>query len=133
MPAEQITLVEQLRTTSYWTSAAGKWHLSEAARDRFDVVRKTNTSGFQLPSGAARRKGKFIETMEGEAQSGCTEWIPLLKDRPKDKAFFLWLAALDPHRPYDEDILPDPTNPSRVRLAPYHLDTPKVRRDYALY
>jgi arylsulfatase A-like enzyme len=71
--------------------------------------------------------------MEGETQSGCTEWIPLLKDRPKDKPFFLWLAALDPHRPYYEDILPDPTDPSRIRLAPYHLDTPKVRRDYALY
>jgi arylsulfatase A-like enzyme len=71
--------------------------------------------------------------MEGEAQSGCTEWVPLLRARPKDKPFFLWLAALDPHRPYHENIIPEPTDPARVRLAPYHLDTPEVRRDYALY
>ncbi len=133
LPAEQITFVEKLRSAGYWTAAAGKWHLGDAIRDRFDVVSETDTSGFQLPTGEAGQKGKFIETMEGEAQSGCTEWVPLLKDRPKNKPFFLWLAALDPHRPYHQNITPTPTNPSKVRLAPYHLDTPEVRRDYALY
>ena len=59
--------------------------------------------------------------------------MPLLRKRPKEKPFFLWLAALDPHRPYHENIVPRPTDPATVRLAPYHLDTPEVRRDYALY
>ena len=133
LPKEQVTFVEQLREAGYWTAAAGKWHLGEAARDRFDVIRETDTSGFQLPAGKEGQKGKFVETMEGEAQSGCTEWVPLLRDRPKDQPFFLWLAALDPHRPYHENIVENPTPLSKVRLAPYHLDTPEVRRDYALY
>ena len=133
LPAEQTTFVEKLRDAGYWTAAAGKWHLGDAVRDRFDVIRETDTSGFQLPTGEAGQKGKFIETMEGEEQSGCTEWIPLLKERPKEKPFFLWLAALDPHRPYHENIIPTPTDPAKVRLAPYHLDTPEVRRDYSLY
>ena len=133
LPAEQVTFVEKLREAGYWTAAAGKWHLGDAARGRFGELRETDTSGFQLPTGAAGQKGKFIETTEGEAQSGCTEWVPLLKQRPKDKPFFLWLAALDPHRPYHENIVPEPTDPAKVRLAPYHLDTPEVRRDYALY
>ena len=133
LPAEQITFVEKLRDGGYWTAAAGKWHLGDAVRDRFDLVRETDTSGFQLPTGEAGQAGKFIETMEGEAQSGCTEWVPLLKERPKEKPFFLWLAALDPHRPYHENIISSPTDPTQVRLAPYHLDTPEVRRDYALY
>ncbi len=133
LPKEQVTFVEKLREAGYWTAAAGKWHLGEAARDRFDVIRETDTSGFQLPAGEEGQKGKFVETMEGEAQSGCTEWVPLLRDRPKEKPFFLWLAALDPHRPYHENIVANPTPLSKVRIAPYHLDTPEVRRDYALY
>ncbi|MDA7536031.1 sulfatase-like hydrolase/transferase, partial [Akkermansiaceae bacterium] len=55
------------------------------------------------------------------------------RNRPQDKPFFLWLAALDPHRPYHENIIPNGTDPAKVRLAPYHLDTPEVRKDYALY
>ncbi|MEM8954137.1 MAG: sulfatase [Verrucomicrobiota bacterium] len=133
LPADQTTFTEKLREAGYWTAAAGKWHLGDAVRDRFDEVRETDTSGFQLPAGEAGKSGKFIETMEGEAQSGCTEWIPLLDDRPKNQPFFLWLAALDPHRPYHENIVPNPTNPADVRLAPYHLDTDEVRKDYALY
>ena len=53
--------------------------------------------------------------------------------RPKDKPFFLWLAALDPHRDYDEGILEQPHKPGDVRLPPYVADTPGSRRDYALY
>ncbi len=133
LPKEQVTFVEKLREAGYWTAAAGKWHLGEAARDRFEVIRETDTSGFQLPAGKEGQEGKFVETMEGEAQSGCTDWVPLLRDRPKEKPFFLWLAALDPHRPYHENIVKNPTPLSKVRIAPYHLDTPEVRRDYALY
>lgn len=133
LPKDQITFVEKLREIGYWTAAAGKWHLGEAVRDRFDVVRETDTSGFQLPTGEAGQAGKFVETMEGEAQSGCTEWIPLLRDRPDGKPFFLWLAALDPHRPYHDNIVPDPTDPATVQLPPYHLDLPEVRKDYAHY
>ena len=133
LPADQVTFVELLRKGGYWTAAAGKWHLGEAVRERFDEVRETDTSGFQLPAGDAGKRGKFVETMEGEAQSGCTEWVPLLKRRPKGKPFFLWLAALDPHRPYHDHIVPNPTDPSKVRVAPYHLDTMEVRKDYARY
>ncbi len=133
LPEAQVTFVEKLREAGYWAAAAGKWHLGDAARGRFDLVRETDTSGFQLPAGEAGRAGEFVETTEGEAQSGCTEWVPLLRERPAERPFFLWLAALDPHRPYHEGIVPDPADPARVRIAPYHLDTPAVRRDYALY
>ncbi|MEM9479679.1 MAG: sulfatase [Verrucomicrobiota bacterium] len=133
VPAEQVTFVERLREAGYWTGAAGKWHLGDAMRERFDVVRETDTSGFQLPAGEAGKAGKFVETLEGEARSGCAEWVPMLQARPKDKPFFLWFAALDPHRPYDKGIIPDPTKPADVRLAPYHPDTPEVREEYALY
>lgn len=133
LPAEQITFVEKLKAAGYWTAAAGKWHLGDAVRDRFDEIREVDTSGFQLPSGEAGKAGKFVESLEGEAQSGCADWIPLLQARPKDKPFFLWLAALDPHRDYHEGILDDPHQPGDAILPPYHVDTPETRADYALY
>ena len=133
VPADQITFVEKLKENGYWTAAAGKWHLGDAVRDRFDEIREADPSGFQLPAGKAGASGKFEETQEGEARSGCADWAPLLKDRPRDKPFFLWLASLDPHRDYQPNAIEKPHDPEDVRLAPYHPDTASVRKDYALY
>jgi arylsulfatase A-like enzyme len=69
----------------------------------------------------------------GDLQSGCTDWVPLLRDRPRDRPFFVWLAALDPHRDYEENISAEPTKPAHV-VVPRHLpDTPAVRRELAQY
>lgn len=133
LPADQITFSEKLREAGYWTGAAGKWHLGDAARERFDAVKEVDTSGFQLPAGEAGNAGKFVETLEGEAQSGCADWIPLLRERDKSKPFFVWLAALDPHRDFRENIIPEPHSPKSVRVMPYHVDDAKTRYDYTLY
>ena len=53
--------------------------------------------------------------------------------RPEGQPFFLWLAALDPHRPYDEGILDRPHTVSEVRVPPTLPDLPEVRQDLALY
>ena len=42
----------------------------------------------------------------GAAQSGCNQWVPILRDRPTDKPFFLWLAAVDLHRDYQPGTIP---------------------------
>lgn len=133
LPKEQVTFVEKLKEKGYWTAAAGKWHLGEEVRDRFDEIREVDTSGFQLPTGEDAKAGEFKETLEGEAQSGCADWIPMMRDRPAGQPFFLWLAALDPHRPYHSGIIPDPSRPEEIKVAPYHPDTPAVRADYQLY
>jgi len=133
VPKEQVTFVEKLKDKGYWTGAAGKWHLGDEVRDRFDKVLEVDESGFQLPAGAEAASGEFSETTEGDAQSGCADWIPLLKERAPDRPFFLWLASLDPHRPYHENIIEDGAHPDEVRLPPYHPDTPAVRADYQAY
>ena len=133
LPADRLTFVELLKASGYWTAAAGKWHLGNAVKDRFDEVREADVSGFQLPTGEAAKAGKIVQKAVGDARSGCDQWVPLLKARPTDKPFFLWLAALDPHRDYDEGILEQPHKPGDVRLPPYVADTPRSRRDYALY
>ncbi len=133
LPKNQTTFVEILKKSGYWTAAAGKWHLGDAIKDRFDRLWEADSSGFQLPSGKAAEGNAFVESAQGEARSGCSEWIEALNARPEGQPFFLWLAALDPHRPYDEGILDRPHTVSEVRVPPTLPDLPEVRQDLALY
>ena len=118
LPADQVTFVERLRTGGYWTAAAGKWHLGPHARKRFDLVVE---AAAPLPPDVPR---------DG---SGCEHWLPTLDRRPADKPFFLWLAAVDPHRDYADGAVSPPHRPEDVSVPPYYPDTPAVRRDLALY
>jgi arylsulfatase A-like enzyme len=132
LPPEQVTFVEKLRASGSWTAAAGKWHLGDAIKSRFDVVREANPSGFQLGTGKGA-KARMTAGGSGAAQSGCDQWVPVLRDRPKDKPFFLWLASLDPHRDYEEGTIAQPHRPEDVVVPPYLPDVPEVRKDLALY
>ena len=122
VPASQVTFVERLRSAGYWTAAAGKWHLGNAIRDRFDVVKDVG----RLRAASATMPG-------GGDLSGAEEWVETMRERPMDRPFFLWLAALDPHREYHSGAVPRPHDPNRVVVPPYLPDTPEVRGDLALY
>jgi arylsulfatase A-like enzyme len=126
LPGDQVTFPEKLRAAGYWTAAAGKWHLGEAVLDRFDVVHEAGANAFQLP-------GKGGKMVASKNPSGCEEWVPTMRERPRDKPFFLWLAAFDPHRDYERNIIPQPHKPADVTVPPYLPDTPKVREDLGLY
>lgn len=125
LPAGQVTFVEKLKAAGYWTAASGKWHLGDYVRDRFDLVDDPGEAGFQTDP----KTGKML----AKDDSGAAGWIPVMRQRPKDKPFFLWLAALDPHRDYVENIIPQPHRPEDVIVPPYLPDTPEVRRELALY
>lgn len=125
LPAEQVTFVEKLKAAGYWTAASGKWHLGAAVKDRFDVVDDPGEAGFQTDP----KTGKMLAADD----SGAAGWIPILQQRPKDKPFFLWFAALDPHRDYVENSIPNPHRPSDVIVPPHLPDTPEVRKELVLY
>lgn len=134
IPESQKIFPERLKLAGYFVAAAGKWHLGEAMREHFSMVREVDTSGFQLPANpGAGANDKFAESSTGDDRSGCTEWVNLLRERDPQKPFFLWLAAVDPHRPYEDRISTQPHPPEDVLLPPYHPDTDLVRRDYARY
>ena len=125
LPGDQLTFVELLKESGYWTAQAGKWHLGDAVKDRFDVVKDGLTIGFDadaIQEGGNERDG-----------SGAEDWVSLLNERPSDKPFFLWLAAVDPHRIYEEGIIENPHTVDDVVVPPYLPDTEAVRKDFALY
>lgn len=124
LPRTQITFVEKLKDAGYWTAAVGKWHLGDAVMDRFDVVGLWGTAPVPKSDGKKRSGGN---------PSGCEGWVPTLAERPTDKPFFLWLAAIDPHRDYAENTIEEPHRPEDVIVPPYFPDTPEVRADLARY
>jgi arylsulfatase A-like enzyme len=109
LPAKQVTFPELLKQAGYYTAAAGKWHLGGPAKAKFDLVK------------------------EGGGPGAEQHWLPVLRGRPKDKPFFLWLAATDPHRPYAANAIPRPHAPADVTVPPFLPDTLAVRKDFALY
>ncbi len=117
LPKEQVTFVEKLKASGYWCAQAGKWHLGPAVKDRFDVVHEAQHA---TPSG-------------DDDGSGCTQWVSTLRERPKEKPFFCWLASFDPHRPYFPDTLPVPHDPKLAFVPPYLPDVMPTRKDLAMY
>ncbi|MEJ7779658.1 MAG: sulfatase [Daejeonella sp.] len=129
VPANKITFVEKLKEAGYWTAQAGKWHLGDALINRFDFLAMENTEGFVY---GEENKGAGDEVIVSD-DSGCQNWVSTLKKHPKDKPFFLWLASVDPHRPYKEQAISVPHLPSDVMLPPYLPDAKEVRQDCVNY
>jgi len=114
LPRNSVTFVNWLRQTGYWTAAAGKWHMGNGIMGHFNSIYGMGPRG--------RNDG-----------SGCAEWLRALRSRPEGKPFFLWLAAVDPHRGYKQGVIPRATRPDEVVVPPYLPDVPAVRADLALY
>ena len=116
LPAEQTTFSEKLREAGYWAAAAGKWHLGPQVLDRFDVVYES-----------------VWNVGDEVAPSGMEDWLRLLDERPRDKPFFLWLAAWDAHRPYSEGAVAEPHGKDDIQLPPYYPATEHYLEDFAQY
>ncbi|MBD3266468.1 sulfatase-like hydrolase/transferase [bacterium] len=109
LPANQVVFAGLLKEAGYYTASAGKWHLGNAAKKNFDTIHM------------------------GGGPSGCEHWERTLQERPKDKPFFLWLAAIDPHRGYQENAISNPHKPEDAVVPPFLPDNEATRKDLALY
>ena len=95
-------------------------------------------------AGYLRQAGYFTGHMqkahEGPHSDRQFQWydpglaaLPAFLDAAGDRSFFLWVAFDDPHRPYQDDTIAEPHDPSRVTVPPYMVDTTSTRRDLARY
>jgi arylsulfatase A-like enzyme len=106
---DQVSAAERLRAAGYYTESVGKWHLGEDAVRRFDRVIRDN------------------------GPSGADHWIEALRDRPKNKPFFFWLASNDAHRPYRRIPEYAPYKVREIVVPPFLPDLTEVRIDLGTY
>ncbi|MEM9367175.1 MAG: sulfatase [Planctomycetota bacterium] len=129
IPDGTQTFVGSLHDAGYYTAAAGKWHMGDAVRGDFDKIYEASTAGFVLPSAEDGQPAHMIAAQP----SGCEDWEKAVAACPEGKPFFLWLAALDPHREYSDGALQPPHELEDVIVPPHLPDHPDVREDLRLY
>ena len=109
LPADQKTMARYLTQAGYHTMAVGKWHLGDAERTHWSAI------------------------AECPAPQTADRALALLRDRPKDKPFFAWIASIDAHRPYEDGVGDDPHSSDDAVIPPYLPDHPAVRKEIAQY
>lgn len=111
LPEDQIPFPLLLKEAGYYTVQSGKTHFGEPALRAFDEV----------------------FAMQDAGTGGEERWVRCLEERPKDKPFFAWFAAMDAHRPWQADDFGIPHDPAKVIVPPYLADTQATREDLASY
>ena len=122
MPAHLPWFPTLLRASGYYTALVGKNHMRPApgapAAQPFDLVSAGQTK---------------------DNAGGHGRWVQALRDRPRDKPFFFWFAAIDAHRDWEADRqwredLYGPKHRARDMIVPPCLiDDEDTRRDLASY
>ena len=111
LPAHLTYFPELLKEFGYYTAHAGKWHEGPNTKRAYHTLIAGDENG----------------------PGGEDQWISLLKNRPKEKSFFFWLAPFDAHREWQEDKENTPVKPSDVIVPPTLVDTEETRTDLAAY
>jgi N-sulfoglucosamine sulfohydrolase len=115
-----------LRDAGYYTAIVGKHHMSV---DEPGTTSSTNEKAFDLVD-AGKAPGN---------NGGHSRWRSCLQERPKDKPFFGWFAALDAHRDWDADKEWDDSKygpkhlKQNVVVPPFLVDNDATRSDLASY
>jgi arylsulfatase A-like enzyme len=107
-----LSFPEVLNSNGYFTVQAGKFHMGNYARAGFD---KINENG----------------KLNGEG--GEEQWVKCLEDRPKDKPFFMWFAAVDAHRQWGPNKFAGTHDPHNLKPPFYLADGVRTKQDLAKY
>ncbi|MEI9917493.1 MAG: sulfatase [Bacteroidota bacterium] len=110
LPAHLVYFPELLKNSGYYTAQAGKWHEGLNTKRAYDTLIAGDVNG----------------------AGGEDQWISLLKDRPKEKAFFMWFAPYDAHREWQADEH-NAHKPSDLEVPATLVDTEGTRIDLAAY
>jgi len=112
LPEGQFLFPEALQQSGYYTVLSGKHHMggtNSYASTGFDKISK------------------------GEGPGKEEDWVQMLRERPKDRPFFAWFAAVDAHRPWQYDEHAPRYETDQVVIPPYLIDNEATREDLTGY
>lgn len=127
LAADVRTYPEALRAHGYYTGVGGRtYHLDGAERAAISraVFDKYNLRTF---------KNRLDYVKSGPRPQILPQLNEFLDQVPKGRPFFMQLCSNDPHRPLDRNAIPQPHDPSKLKLPAHYPDTRLVREDFARY
>jgi arylsulfatase A-like enzyme len=110
-PLDMVSFPEVLRDNGYYTAQSGKFHMGKYAERGFDLTsigKKTGDGGEDL-------------------------WLETIENRPKDKPFFMWFAALDAHRAWGPNSFSGTHDSVNISPPFYLANSQKTKTDLAKY
>lgn len=104
---------EKLKNAGYYTAHRGKWHL-----------------GYEWNKISGPAAKGFDSSKPSDNEGGEDNWVQCIKDRPKDKPFFMWFASHDAHRGWSGNNIHDIDS---IKVPPYLPNTAYIRNDLKKY
>jgi len=111
-PDYMVSFPEILKKNGYYTVQAGKFHMGPYARRGFDLINEN---------------GKL------NGDGGEDLWVKCLEERPAEKPFFMWFAAMDAHRTWGPNDFSMTHDPDGLKPPYYLTNGIKTRQDLAKY
>ncbi len=111
-PDYMVGFPELLREKGYYSVQAGKFHMGPYARRSFDVMYDD---------------GKTF------GDGGELQWVQSVRERPKDKPFFMWFAAIDAHRAWGPNEFSGTHDPGEIIVPAYLSNDLETKNDLAKY
>jgi len=110
-----------LKQQGYYSGLMLKSHMGSNAMKQFDWT-----------------DNGFNDWLKGEWHNKALSYFNEFLDKSENNPFFLWVAFVDPHRPYTEDPIlanraPEVHNPLNTIVPPFLVDTEQTRIDIAHY
>ncbi|MEZ4777731.1 MAG: sulfatase [Bacteroidia bacterium] len=111
-PLGMLSFAEVLRSNNYYSAQAGKFHMGKYAKRGFDRV---------------------YEKSDENGDGGERMWVDALKERPRDKPFFMWFASYDAHRAWGPNPFSGTHNPAEITPPFYLADGDETKVDLGKY
>ncbi|MHB9048675.1 MAG: sulfatase family protein [Pirellulales bacterium] len=129
LPADVAIYPELLRAAGYFSGVAGRTYHLDGSGDQPPETKKV-LDAYQLRTFPKRLD--YVKTA-GRREQILAQYTEFLDQVPQGKPFFLQLCFSDPHRPLDQNAIPQPHAPTELSLPAHYPDTPLVREDFARY
>jgi arylsulfatase A-like enzyme len=130
LAAEVKVFPELLRAAGYFAGVAGRtYHLDGPAPNRLSPEAEKVFEEHYL-----RTFPKRLDYVKaGGRPQMLAQYREFLDRVPQGKPWVLQLCSNDPHRPLDRNAIPQPHDPSKLKLPVFYPDTALVRDDFARY